>query len=108
VNGPQDLASNVQLTQQGATLNRVTQKYVGSVTVTNVSGTTLTGPFQLLLTGLSAAVGLDNASGMDNGTPYVTFNGQLAPGATLNLPLAFSNPGRNLITYSPKFTRGYI
>lgn len=108
VNGPQDLALNVQLTQQGATLNRITQKYVGSVTITNVSGTTFTGPFQLLLTGLSAGVGLDNASGIDNGTPYVTVNGQLAPGATLNLPLTFSNPSRSLITYSPKFTRGYI
>jgi hypothetical protein len=108
VNGPYDLSAAVRLTQQGATLNRITQKYVGGLTVTNVGGTSLTGPLQLLLTGLSAGVSLDNATGVDNGSPYLTLNGPLAAGATLNIPLTFSNPGRSVIAYTPAFARGYM
>jgi hypothetical protein len=108
VNGPQDLAASVHLTQQGAVYNRVSGKYAGAVTVTNTGGAALAGPFQLKLAGLSAGITLDNASGSDAGLPYVTLTGTLAPGASLNVPLTFTNPARSLVTYTPAFYRGYF
>lgn len=101
-----DLAASVKLTQLGAAYNRVTQKYQGAVTVTNTSGESLSGPFQLKLTGLTAGLTLDNANGMNGGAPYVTVNTTLAPGAVLNVPLTFSNPNKVLVTYTPKFYKG--
>lgn len=98
-----DLAASVRLTRQGATFNRVTQKYVGGVTVVNTGGPELSGPFQLRLTGLADGLTLDNASGIDAGVPYVTVNATLAPGASMTVPLTFSNPARGLVTYVPTF-----
>ncbi len=101
-----DLAASVKLTQYNATYNRATGKFVGSVSVTNTSGAALTGPFQLKLTGLTAGVTLDNASGTNGGAPYVTVNTTLAPGAVLSIPLTFTNPAKAVISYAPKFYQG--
>jgi len=106
--GPIDLNASVKLTQQGATLNRVTGKYVGSVTVTNLTGDTLSGPLQLKLDGLTSGVTLDNASGTSAGYPYVTLAGALAPGASVSVPLTFSNLARSVIAYTPMFFRGSL
>jgi hypothetical protein len=105
-NGPRDLGASVVLTQQGATYNRITGKYVGAVTVTNRSGETLDGPFQLKLNKLGAGIILDNASGSDGGAPYVTVSGTLAAGAVINVPLTFTNPARALVAYTPAFYQG--
>jgi hypothetical protein len=109
--GPLDLSASVKFTQYGATLNRATGKYVGSVTVTNMTGSTITTPLQVLLGGLSAGVTLDNASGVGsgavgNGAPYVTLGGSLAPGASVSVPLTFTNPNRVVIGYSPALYKG--
>jgi hypothetical protein len=96
-----DMGAGVRLTQVGAVLNRTTQKYVGGVTITNTGGPVLSGAFLLKLAGLGTAVTLDNASGMDAGVPYVIVNANLPPGATLSVPLTFSNPTRGLISYTP-------
>jgi hypothetical protein len=79
----------------------MTGKYVGSVTITNTSGAALTGPLWLKLNGLTSGLTLDNASGMDAGAPYVVLTGTLAAGATVNVPLTFTNPARALVTYVP-------
>jgi hypothetical protein len=96
-----DLGPVVQLTQQGAVYNRLTQKYVGGVSITN-KGPALNGPLTLRLTALSGGVTLDNASGVEGGVPYVTVNAGLAPGATLTVPLTFTNPSRGIIAFTPK------
>ena len=103
---PLDVSASVQMTQQGATLNRSTGKYVGSVTVTNTSGAALAGPLQLKLNALTAGITLDNASGTDAGAPYVTIAGGLAAGASVNVPLTFTNPNRALVTYTPALFQG--
>ncbi|CAN7363274.1 discoidin domain-containing protein [Pseudoduganella sp. LjRoot289] len=104
--GPLDLSASVKMTQQGATLNRATGKYVGSVTVTNVTGAALTAPLQLKLNGLTPGLTLDNASGIDGGAPYVTLSGPLNPGATVSAPLTFTNPARSVVTYTPALYMG--
>jgi hypothetical protein len=105
MNGQQrqvDISTNVQLTQLGAVLNRATQKYVGAVTISNVGGPVLSGAFLLKLHGLGTGITLDNSSGVDAGVPYVIVNANLAPGATLNVPLIFTNPARSLVSYTPR------
>jgi hypothetical protein len=104
--GPPDVSASVQMTQQGATLNRATGKYVGSVTLTNASGAALSGPLQLKLNGLTAGLTLDNASGMDGGAPYVTLAGPLNAGATVSVPLTFTNPARSVVAYTPALYKG--
>jgi hypothetical protein len=104
--GPIDLTASVKFTQNGATLNRSTGKYVGSVTVTNTTSTTLSGPLQVMLGNLTTGVTLDNASGTSGGAPYVTLTGSIGPGASVNVPLTFSNPGRAVIGYTPSLFMG--
>jgi hypothetical protein len=104
--GPLDVSASVQLTQQGATLNRATGKYVGSVTVTNNSGATLAGPLLLKLSGLTAGITLDNASGTNGGYPYISLAGPIAAGATVSVPLTFTNPSRALVSYTPVLYKG--
>ncbi|MFL6635868.1 MAG: discoidin domain-containing protein [Massilia sp.] len=98
---PADVGASVKMTQQGATLNRATGKYVGGVTVTNTGSTALAGPLWLTLNGLTAGVTLDNAGGTTSGAPYVLVAGPLNPGATVTVPLTFTNPNRSAIGYVP-------
>lgn len=104
--GPIDLSASVKLVQVGATLNRATGKYVGSVTVTNNTGATLNSPLKLKLGDLSSGVTLDNAVGVTGGAPYVSLPGSLSPGASINLPLTFSNPARAVVGYAPSLFQG--
>lgn len=96
-----DVSASVQLTQQGATLNRATGKYVGAVTITNNGSTALSGPLRLKLGSLASGITLDNASGSDGGAPYVILSGPIVAGAALNVPLTFTNPSRALVSYAP-------
>jgi hypothetical protein len=105
---PTDVSASVKMTQQGATLNRATGKYVGGVTVTNTSATALAGPLWLTLNGLTAGVTLDNAAGTNGGAPYVVVSGPLNPGATLTVPLTFTNPSRALIAYTPALYQSHF
>nr|WP_229224544.1 discoidin domain-containing protein [Duganella violaceicalia] len=96
-----DVGAAVSMTQQGATFNRASGKYVGAVTLTNNGGTALAGPLRLVLGGLTSGVTLDNASGASAGVPYVTLAGPLAAGASANVALTFSNPNRTVVGYTP-------
>ncbi|HEX8788827.1 MAG TPA: hypothetical protein VF793_21765, partial [Telluria sp.] len=88
-------------------LNRVTGKYGASVTFTNTSGATLNGPLQFRLDGLSAGVSLDNASGSQNGAPYITLpSGSLAAGGSVTVTTTFSDPSKAAFTYKPVLFSG--
>ncbi|MRW89752.1 hypothetical protein GJ699_07130 [Duganella sp. FT80W] len=101
----ENVSASAQMTQQGATLNRATGKYVGGVTITNTGSTALNGTLQLVLNSLTSGVTLDNAGGTLSGAPYVTVASPLAAGATLNVALTFSNPARGLVSYTPALYR---
>jgi hypothetical protein len=105
---PADVGASVRMTQQGATLNRTTGKYVGGVTVANTGTTALAGPLWLALNGLTSGVTLDNAGGTTGGAPYVVVAGPLNPGATLTVPLTFTNPNRVAIGYVPALYRPHF
>jgi pectate lyase len=111
-----DVTSSVSLLRSGLAWNRVTGKYSASITLTNHSGAALTGPIQLVLGQLPAGVTVDNASGLRDGAPYITLdtgtldagtldagtlkdNG-IAAGASVTVPLVYSNPGKVAISYA--------
>lgn len=91
--GPLNVSASVHLMQHGATYNRVTGKYIGSVTVTNTSAAALAGPLQLKLANLTTGLALDNASGTDSGAPYVTVAGPIEHGHGHQYAADLQRPG---------------
>lgn len=100
---PRDVSASVRMSQSGLTVNRFTQKYSGTVTITNTTQQAVKGPLHFRLEKLSAGVTLDNATGVDDGTPYITLpGGELAPGQSVTLATTFSNPSKLAIGYGRK------
>ncbi len=95
-----NITSSFSTTTAGLVLNRSTQKYGDTLTLTNVSGSTLSGPFQLEFDGLTAGVTLANAGGSHAGAPYITVSATLAPGASVAVPLSFTDPAKTAIHYT--------
>ncbi len=96
-----DGTSSFSLLRSGLTWNRITNRYIASITLTNTSGTTLTGPFQLAFNNLTAGVTIDNAGGMHDGAPYISAAaGSLAAGASLTVPIVYGNPNKVAIAYT--------
>jgi hypothetical protein len=103
---PQDISGSVKMSQTGLAVNRFTQKYTGTVAITNTTDQVLAGPLHFHLEGLTAGVTLDNASGVKNGVPYITLPvSELAPGQTVTLTTTFSNPSKAAIGYTRKLIR---
>jgi predicted extracellular nuclease len=102
-----DVTAGMRVARSGYTVNRLTGKYSGTVTITNTSGAAVNGPLQFALEGLSAGVTLDNANGSLNGAPYVTLpSASLAAGASVTLNVSFSNPNKVVLGYTPKIYSG--
>ncbi|WP_036165327.1 ExeM/NucH family extracellular endonuclease [Massilia sp. 9096] len=102
-----DVTGGVKIAQTAPVPNRITGKYSATVTFTNTSGAALSGPLQFRLDGLTAGVTLDNASGSQNGAPYITLpSGSLAVGASATVTTTFSNPAKTAITYKPALIQG--
>ena len=102
-----NVSTSFSVLRSGLVLNRSTGKYTGSVTLTNTSGAALNGPFQVRLDSLAADVTLDNASGTNNGAPYLTVsNAAIAADGKVVLSLVFSNPNKVGIGYTPTIFSG--
>jgi len=102
-----DVTSSVTIARPGLAVNRTTGKYTGTVSFTNISGAVINGPLQFKLDGLNAGVTLDNQTGTQDGSPYITLaNGSIAPGATVTVGVTFTNPSKAAITYTPKLISG--
>jgi probable HAF family extracellular repeat protein len=103
------LAVLVPATQISATasglrlLSRATGIVSGTITIQNISRSTVNGPFQILLEQLSGDVQLVNASGTFDGFPYITVAGvnSLAPGQSATVGVQFSDPSRVAISFTP-------
>jgi hypothetical protein len=83
--------------------NRVTRTYNGNMTLTNTGAAAISGQIYVSLTNLTPGVTLANASGTDNVSPYITQNPAqpLNPGASITVPLSFSNPANAKINFTP-------
>ncbi len=97
-----DVTSQASIVRSGLTVNRFTNKYTGTVTITNTGGQTLAGPLHFRLQALTAGVTLDTQTGVRDGVPYMALPGaELAPGQSVTLTTTFSNPNKVGIAYAP-------
>jgi predicted extracellular nuclease len=102
-----DATASFTIMRNGLAFNRLTGKYTGTLTFTNKTAGAITGPFQVMFDGLSAGVTLDNKSGDQGGSPYITVNnGSIAPGATVTVSMTFSNPSKVGVGYTTKIISG--
>jgi hypothetical protein len=81
-------------------------RYSGTIRATNKAGAPIAGPIEVELSGLGSGVTLLNASGTHNGAPYVTSVPSLAAGATVLVPVQFSNSSKAPLKYSVKIYSG--
>lgn len=100
--------SQVAIAKSGLLFSRVTQTFNGTVTVKNISGSTLTGPFQIVFSGLTGGVSLANPTGSHDGSAYLTVPGvtSLAPGQSATVTVKFSNPAKGAINFTPAIYTG--
>jgi predicted extracellular nuclease len=102
-----DVTASAKIAKSGFTLNRVTGKYTGTVTITNTSGAPMTGPLHLVLQDLTAGVTLDGKTGDVGGAPYLTLPGSsLAAGASVTVTTVFTNPSKAGFGYTAKLFSG--
>jgi len=102
--------TQVSTTASGLAYSRVTKTFDGTVTLTNISGITLTTPtsFQLVLNSLPTGVTLVNSMGTFNQCPYITIPAllSLTPGQSVTIAVQFSNPSNATINFTPEFYAG--
>lgn len=108
--GPTILSSaQISTTASGLVYSRVTKIFSGTVTIKNVSGSTISGPFQIAFESLPGGVTLENASGTYNGSPYITVNvTNLTAGQSASVSVQFSDPSLASITFVPVVYSGSL
>jgi predicted extracellular nuclease len=101
------VSAQVRVSSSGLLLNRATQTYNGTITVTNTSNQPIAGPVHVMFSGLTAGVTLANATGSYAGSPYITVSaGALAPGQSVTAAVRFGNPSNARIGYTAKTYSG--
>jgi hypothetical protein len=94
--------SQVSVVSSGFVYNRATRLYTGNLTLTNTSVNPITSSVAVAMNGLTSGVTLVNAIGSRNGAPYTTVtNNGLGAGATLVIPVQFSDPSNAKINFTP-------
>jgi exopolysaccharide biosynthesis protein len=95
------VSSLFSVTTGNFVFNRATRLYSGNLTISN-DGADFAGVLNVALSNLTTGVTLTNAVGQYSGSPYVpvTTSG-LAAGASVTIPLSFSNPSNAKINFTP-------
>jgi len=96
-------SSSLSIQYTNSIFNRVTNQTTYTVTLTNTSSKSITGPFYLAITGITpSTVTLVNASGVSvEGTPYLAITTTaLAPSQAVTTKVAFANPSRARFNFS--------
>jgi len=96
-----DISSQVSITTSSLVYSRATKLYSANLTVTNTGSATVSGNLTVTLDNLTSGVTLTNATGTNSGLPTIGSVVSLAPGASIKLPVVFSNPANLFINYSP-------
>jgi hypothetical protein len=96
---PNDVTGDLMQQRSGLVLNRATQRFIGTVKLTQISGPAIVGQLQVLFEDLPAGVTLANATGTRRGVPYILVDAT-APGTAIDVPVQFSNPSRWPIFYT--------
>jgi hypothetical protein len=102
--------SQIATTTSGLAYSRVSQTFNGTVTLTNISGSAINGPLQIVFFGMPANVTLANATSNLSGTPYLTVPAvvSLAPGQSATVNVQFKNPSNATLNLTPVIYSGSI
>jgi len=102
--------NQIATTASDLAYNPVSQTSSGTVTVTNTTGSPISGPLQIVFFGLPANVTLVNATGSLSGTPYLSVPGvlSLGPGQSVTVSVQFANPSNAAITFTAVIYSGSI
>lgn len=102
--------TQVSVTVSGQVYNRVSQTFSDTITITNISDSTITGPFEVGLDSLTKGEALVNATGNFGGWPYITFPGvnSLDPGQSATVTVQFSIGPVAVIKFVPMIYSGSI
>src|ERR1700722_18891906 len=103
-------STQMSITASGLAYSRVSQTFNGTVTIQNVSESTISGPLEVVFTVLSGGVTLVNATGTYNGSWYLTLPNvsSLAPGQTATINVQFKNPSNAIINFPPLVYSGSL
>ena len=96
--------TTITTTSTGLAYSRVTQTFNGTITLTNISNAAISGPLEVVLTGLPAGVTQVNATGTFAGNPYITVplpGGSLSLGQSARVAVQFKNPSNVTIQAAP-------
>jgi hypothetical protein len=100
----------ISTTASGLAYSRVSKTFNGTITITNDSDSTITGPIEVDLDSLTSGVTLSNATGTFGGWPYIVIpnTASLSPGQSASARVQFSNPGNAIINFVPMIYSGVI
>jgi hypothetical protein len=106
-----DVSSSVSVTRSGYSYSVITKRYAQIVTLTNTSGSPISGPIYFAVDNLSGTASLHNAAGKTGcvaptGSPYVSVPGPLDAGAHTTAVLQFTDPTNTAISYTPRVLAG--
>lgn len=102
-------SSHLTITASGLAYSRVSQTFNGTVTISNISSDSISGPLQILFFGMPAGVTLINATNNLSGTPYLTVPAtEFAPGKPVTVSVQFKNPSNTTIHFVPVTYSGSI
>jgi hypothetical protein len=91
----------VSVTASGLAYSRVQKAFVGTVTVTNLSDSVISGPIEVVMTFLPPSVALNASAGTFGGFPYIASPNDLPAGESVTLNVSFANTGSSPINFNP-------
>ena len=105
-----NVSSQVRISETGFVVNRATRLWTSAMTVTNEGTTTIAGPVQVVLNGLTPGangIAMSNSTGLRNGFYYITVSpGSIAPGGSASVDIQFMNPNNEWISFTPETDSG--
>jgi virginiamycin B lyase len=100
----------ISTTASGLAYSRVTDTFNGTVTIENISGTTVGGPFLIVFSSLSPGLAIANATSTSNESlaPFISVPAvdSLTPGQSATVNVRFANPSFDKISYIPMVYAG--
>jgi hypothetical protein len=104
-----NVSSSVSVQSTGLVYNRVEKQGTETFTITNTSAQTISGPVQLILSGLPSGVTAANSTGTFESNPYWTVtSGSLAPGASAQVTVTLAYPSGTNVTASTSVYSGSL